>query len=101
MMIVGRRRARRAMCVVKQSGSTRRHAPSQPSAHTPHPPLPRLEVEQQRARHVVLIVGLVEEDVLAVAALRREVLEHAILADAVLGAELCFLGVGGVEGWFV
>ena len=49
---------------------------------------PRLQVHQQRTRDVLLVVGLVEEDVLAVAALDRKVLEDAVLADAVLGAQL-------------
>jgi hypothetical protein len=47
-----------------------------------------LEVEQDGARDVARVVRLVEEDVLAVAALGGEVLEVAILVDAVLEAEL-------------
>jgi hypothetical protein len=47
-----------------------------------------LEVEQDGARDVARVVGLVEEDVLAVAALGRKVLQVAILVDAVLEAEL-------------
>lgn len=49
----------------------------------------RLEVEQQRARHVVLVISLVEEDIFPVSRGRRRVLlKHAILAYAVLEAEL-------------
>jgi hypothetical protein len=48
----------------------------------------RLKVDEQRTRDVLLVVGLVEEDVLAIAAVRRKVLEDAILADAVLKAQL-------------
>jgi hypothetical protein len=47
-----------------------------------------LEVEQDGARDIAGVVGLVEEDVLAVAALGRKVLQVAILVDAVLEAEL-------------
>jgi hypothetical protein len=47
-----------------------------------------LEVEQDGARDVARVVGLIEEDVLAVAALGGKVLEVAILVDAVLEAEL-------------
>ena len=36
----------------------------------------------------MLVIGLVEEDVLAVDAVRGEVLQHALRADAVLGAQL-------------
>ena len=51
---------------------------------------PRLEVEQERPRDVVLVVGLVEEDILAIARLvvRGVLLEDAVLADPVLRAEL-------------
>ena len=48
----------------------------------------RLKVDEQRTRDVLLVVGLVKEDVLAIAAVRRKVLEDAILADAVLKAQL-------------
>ena len=48
----------------------------------------RLQVEQDGARDVARVIRLVEEDVFAVAALGREVLEVAILVDAVLLAQL-------------
>ena len=50
----------------------------------------RLQVEEKRARDVVIVVRLVEEDVLAVArvAVRGVLFQDAILADAVLGAQL-------------
>jgi hypothetical protein len=48
----------------------------------------RFEVEHDGARDVVLVVGLVEEDVLAVAAVGRPFLECALGGDAMLGAEL-------------
>jgi hypothetical protein len=48
----------------------------------------RLQVEQDGARDVARVVGLVEEDVLAVAALGREVLEVAVAVDAMLLAQL-------------
>eukprot|EP00966_Prymnesium_polylepis_P276043 6377621-Prymnesium_polylepis.2 len=48
----------------------------------------RLEVDQQRAWDVLLVVGLVEEDILAVAALRGKILEDAVLVDPVLEAQL-------------
>ena len=49
---------------------------------------PRLQIKQQSPRDVVVVVGLVEEDVLAVAPIRGKVLQDPILADAVLGAQL-------------
>ena len=49
---------------------------------------PRLQVKQQSPRDVVVVVGLVEEDVLAVAPIRSKVLEDTVLANAVLGAQL-------------
>jgi hypothetical protein len=48
----------------------------------------RLEVDQDRAGYVPRVVALVVEDVLAVAALGREVFEVAVLVYAVLLAEL-------------
>ena len=49
----------------------------------------RLQVKQQRSRHVVLVVRLVEEHILAVARpLRRVVLQHTVLADPVFQAQL-------------
>jgi hypothetical protein len=48
----------------------------------------RFEVEEDGARDVAGVVGLVEEDVFAVAALGREVGEVAVLVDAVFLAEL-------------
>jgi hypothetical protein len=48
----------------------------------------RLEIEQNGAWNVSRVVGLVEEDVLAVAALGRKVLEVAVAVDAVLLAQL-------------
>lgn len=47
----------------------------------------RLEVNEDRARDIVLVVRLVEEHVLAVAALRRPVLEDALLVNPVLRAQ--------------
>jgi hypothetical protein len=47
-----------------------------------------LEVEQDGARDVARVVGLVEEDVLTVATFGREVLQVTILVYAVLEAEL-------------
>lgn len=49
---------------------------------------PGLQVDQDRAGDVSGVVALVVEDVLAVTALGRKVLEVAILADAVFLAEL-------------
>lgn len=49
---------------------------------------PGLEIQENRAGDVSRVVGLVEEDVLAVAAVRCEVLQIAILVDAVLKAKL-------------
>ena len=46
------------------------------------------EVKQQSTRDVVLVISLVEEHVLAVAAVRREILQDPVRADAVLGAQL-------------
>ena len=48
----------------------------------------RLEVEQDGARDVARVVGLVEEDVFAVAAFGRVVGEVAVAVDAVFLAEL-------------
>ena len=54
----------------------------------------RLQVQEQRAGHVVLVVRLVEEHVFAVAsALGGVLLQHAIFADAMLQAKL--RGAGG------
>ena len=54
----------------------------------------RLQVQEQRAGHVVLVVSLVEEHVFPVAsALRGVLLQHAVFADAVLQAKL--RGAGG------
>jgi hypothetical protein len=49
---------------------------------------PRLQVEEDGAGDVARVVGLVEEDIFAVAAFGRIVLEIAILVDAVLLTEL-------------
>jgi hypothetical protein len=49
---------------------------------------PRLQVEQDGARNVASVVGLVEEDVFAVAAFGRKILEIAVLVDAVLLTQL-------------
>ena len=49
---------------------------------------PRLEVEKQRAGNVTRVVGLVEEDIFAVAAFDRVVCKVAGLVDAVFLAEL-------------
>ena len=48
----------------------------------------RFEVDEQTAGDVVIVVSLVEEDVFAVVSVHRILFEHAILVDAVLGAEL-------------
>lgn len=48
----------------------------------------RFEVEQDRAGDVACVVGLVEEDVFAVAAFGREVFEVAVLVDAVFETKL-------------
>ena len=47
----------------------------------------RLKVDQDGTRDVVLVVCLVEEDVLAVAALCRPVFEYALLVDAVFSTQ--------------
>jgi hypothetical protein len=49
---------------------------------------PWLEVDEDGAWDVACVVALVVEDIFAVAALGREVLEVPVLADAVLLAEL-------------
>lgn len=46
------------------------------------------EINQDRARDIARIIGLVEEDVLAITALCGKVLEVAILTDTMLLAEL-------------
>ena len=50
----------------------------------------RLEIEEQSAGHVVVVVRLVEEDILAVArvAVRGVLLQNAVVGDAVLRAQL-------------
>jgi len=48
----------------------------------------RLEVEQDGAWDVASVVGLVEEDILAVAAFGREVFEVPVTVDAVLKTQL-------------
>lgn len=48
---------------------------------------PRLEVDEDCARDVVLIIGLIKENVLAVAALGRPVFEDALFIDTVLGTK--------------
>jgi len=45
---------------------------------------PRFEVDEDRTRDVVLVVGLIEEDVLAIAALGRPLFEDTLFADPVL-----------------
>ena len=47
----------------------------------------RLQIDQDGAGNIVLVICLVEEDIFAVATLRREVLQIAILVDAMLLAE--------------
>lgn len=47
-----------------------------------------LEVDKNGAWNVVFIIGLVEEDILAVAAFRRPVFEYALLADAMFSTKL-------------
>jgi len=49
---------------------------------------PRLEVQQDSAWNVTSVVGLVKEDVFAITALGRKVLEVAVFVDAVFLAEL-------------
>lgn len=49
---------------------------------------PGLQVQQHGPRDVVLIIGLVEKDVLAVRALGGELLHDALGADTMLGAQL-------------
>ena len=48
---------------------------------------PRLEVDEDGARDVVLVVGLVEKHVLAIAAFRRPLFEDPLFVDPVFGAE--------------
>ena len=48
----------------------------------------RLQVNEQGARNVVLVVRLVEEDIFSVVALRGVLLQDALSADAVLLAQL-------------
>ena len=48
---------------------------------------PRLEIDEDGTRNVVLVVGLVKEHVLAIATLGRPFLEDAFLVDAVFGTE--------------
>jgi hypothetical protein len=48
---------------------------------------PRLEVDQDCARNVVLVVGLIKEHVFAIAAFSRPFLQNAFIVDAVLGAQ--------------
>ena len=54
-----------------------------PTARSPTPPNPLPERQSS-----AINARLVEEDVLAVSALRSKLLEHAVLVDAVLQAEL-------------
>jgi hypothetical protein len=49
---------------------------------------PRLQVEEDGTRNVARVVGLVEEDIFAVAAFGRIVLEVSVFVDTVLLAEL-------------
>lgn len=48
----------------------------------------RLQIDQDRSGNVSCVVGLVEEDVLAIAAFSRKVLEVAILANSMFLAKL-------------
>lgn len=48
----------------------------------------RLQVYQQRARDVMLVIGLVEKDIFAVVTLGRVLLKDALSADAVLVTQL-------------
>jgi hypothetical protein len=48
----------------------------------------RLQIDQERPRDIVFIVGLVKEDILPVVALSGVFLEHAFRVDSVLHAEL-------------
>ena len=48
----------------------------------------RLQIEEDGTRDVSRVVGLVEEDIFAIASLSREVFEVAVLVDAVFQAEL-------------
>jgi hypothetical protein len=45
------------------------------------------QVNERTYRNVVLVVGLVEEDVFAIVCFGGEVLNHAVFADAVLGTK--------------
>jgi len=47
----------------------------------------RLQVDEERARNIVLVVSLVEKDVLAVVALHGVLLQDALRTDAVLLAQ--------------
>ena len=48
---------------------------------------PRLKVDEKCARDVVLIIGLIKENIFAVAALGRPVFEDAFFVDTVLGTK--------------
>jgi hypothetical protein len=48
----------------------------------------RFEVEEDRARDISCVVGLVEEDILPVSPLCCKILEVSVLVDAVLATEL-------------
>lgn len=48
---------------------------------------PRLEIDENGTRNVVLVVRLVEKHVLAIAAFRRPLLENALFIDPVFGTE--------------
>ncbi len=72
------------LCPSPQDGPVSRRAASVWERHTP-----RLQVYKACPGDVALIVGLVEEHVLAVAtAVRRKVLQDAVIIDAVLQTEL-------------
>ena len=48
---------------------------------------PRLEVDEECARDIMLIIGLIKENILAVAALGGPVFEDAFFVDTVLGTK--------------
>jgi len=48
---------------------------------------PRLEIDENGTRNVVLIVCLIEKHVLAIAAFRRPLFENALFVDPVFGTE--------------
>lgn len=65
----------------------------------------RLEIQEDGAGNVACVVGLVEEDIFAVAAFGREGLEVAVAVDAMFEAQLLpelrtDFGSGGLAVWW-